>query len=90
MTTLGWSAFGSLITKILAQSNSLSEALCYTNVAIAVCAVVAALLAIKGLMQHQKRRAETEETPQNFRVLAAQARFVDTRTRFLGLAERFS
>lgn len=94
MTTLGWSAFGSLTTKVLAQSGSFSEALSYTNVAIAVSAAVAALLVFAGLTQPGKCGDGKDQTqpssPGDFRALATQARFADTRARLLDLAERFS
>jgi hypothetical protein len=94
MTTVGWSALGGLVTKVLAESSSLTETLCYTNVAIAVCGAVAALLVIAD-SRHKKEAYEgrdknADNLVENCRTLAEQARFADSRARLLGLSERLS
>ena len=96
MTTLGWSAFGSLILQTSAQANTLLEALSYTNVAIAVCAVVAGLVLLNGPghrgetrdTEHAKTRGD--DAAEDLRALARQLRCAESRARLLSLAERLN
>ena len=59
MTMLGWSALGNLSVKVLAHSSSLTEILSYTNMAIAVCGAVTALIVLAG-SRHREDAGETE------------------------------
>jgi hypothetical protein len=90
MTTLGWSALGSLITKVIAQSATLPETLSYTTAAIAVCGIFAAVLAAPRLKDSEEAHHKTDDDVEMLKQLAAQARFADTRVRLLGLADRFT
>ena len=44
MSTLGWTALGTLTTKVFAQAGTLTELFAYTTAAVAVCGGVAALM----------------------------------------------
>ena len=91
MTTLGWSALGSLAAKLLEQSASLSEMLTYMHVAVGVSGAVAALLAIsefKRQVEARDRHRILDTSAEQCRALASQARFAESRDRLLGLAER--
>jgi prophage DNA circulation protein len=94
MTTVGWSALGGLVTKVLAESSSLTETLCYSNVAIAVCGAVAALRIMSELRQIEEACEASDKNADNLvencRTLAEQVRFADSRARLLGLSERLS
>jgi hypothetical protein len=94
MTMLGWSAFGSLILELSSQSNTLHEALSYTNMGIALCGAVAALIVLAGSSANRTEgsgAARTEslnDAAENFRALATQVRCAESRARLLALAER--
>jgi len=95
MTTLGWSAFGSLILEVSSQSNTAYEALSNTNMAIAVCGAVAALIVLAGPGNRPEAHgaARTEglnDAVENFRALATQVRCAESRARLLALAERLN
>ena len=86
----GWSVVGGLITNLLAQS-SLTEALDYTNMAIAVCGAVAGLLAISDLKRGeggQESMKSLDVSAEKCQSLAEKARFAESRARLLRLAER--
>jgi len=90
MTMLGWSALGSLITKVITQSSSFSETLSYTSLALAVCAATSALLTLAASADRKepfRAKALDEEERERLRVLATQARFADSRVRLLSLTE---
>jgi len=94
MTTLGWSAFGSLIMEVASQSDTLYEALAFTNMAIAVCAVIAALIAVLGSAHGEDTGLSCNESPneegEDIRALAEEVRCAESRARLLSLAERFN
>jgi hypothetical protein len=91
MTTLGWSAFGSLTLHTSSQSGTMLEALCYVNLAIAVCTVVAALIVLTGPAAEGAVRPEADiddDDVQSLRTLAGQLRCSESRARVLALVER--
>ena len=88
MSMLGWSAFGSLVAKVVEQSASLAEVLTYTHLAIAVCGAVAGLLAISELKRRAEVRKHGDKGAYDCQVLATQLRFADSRDRLLRVVER--
>jgi hypothetical protein len=94
MTTVGWSALGSLIMEVLSESNTLYEGLAYTNVAIAVCCVIAALIVITrsdcGGEARPDRKVASDEAAKDIQALVEQVRCAESRARLLALAQRFN
>jgi hypothetical protein len=94
MTTLGWSALSSLILEVSSQSDTLFEALSFTNVAMAVCAVVTALILLADPRHREEAqgavnaRCRNDDAAENLRALAGQLRCAESRARLLSLAER--
>ena len=89
MTAIAWTALGALSTKIVAQSTALPEMLSYTNLAIAVCASIAALAALARQQFDAPLSGLAQDEAAMFRSLADEMRFAETRMRSLALAKRF-
>ena len=102
MTTVGWSALGSLILKVSSQSATLLEALSFTNVAIAVCTVVTVIVLLAGPGRREEARAPAyargtnDDTAENLRALEGQLRTAENLARLrviradFKIAERIS
>ena len=94
MTTLGWSALGSVILKVSSQAETLLEAFSFANVAITVCAVVTAIVLLASSEYRERARTTAyarrphDDTADNLRALAGQLRCAESRARLLMLAER--
>jgi hypothetical protein len=90
MAVTGWIAFGTLCTKVLAESSTLCDVMDYTTIAIGVCASCAALIAISKRMS-QAMLGDREVILGEIaalKSLAAEARFSDSRIRLSALAKR--
>ena len=91
---LGWSALSSLVLEVSAQSDDMVEALSFTNMAIAVCAVVAALIVFTrpelrdGHRNAAHKRCRNDDETESLRALAAQVRCAENRARLLSLANQ--
>jgi len=93
MTAIAWTAFGALSTTVTAHSGSLLEILNYSMTATAVCASLAALVALSGPGLDQRAEQSSDETIQNqieaLKLFADQTGFADSRIRLLTLSQRF-
>jgi hypothetical protein len=86
MAIVGWTAFGTLCTKLLAVANSWIEVQDYTALAIAVCASSAALIALSE--QRHRLVGMPNADAATLRLEAGQMLFPENRRRLLALAQR--
>jgi len=90
MAVIGWIAFGTLCTKVLAESSAVSDVLNYTTIAIGVCASCAALIAVSNRISEAKLSADEVLLGEVAAVksMAEETRFSESRSRLLALAKR--
>jgi hypothetical protein len=92
MALVGWTAFGTLSTKVITQAGSGPEILAYGALVIAVCATCAALIALAEIERTTREvladdRGNDPEADA-LRSAAAQMCFPENRLRLLTMAER--
>ncbi len=85
MAAVGWVAFGTLCTKVLAVASNWIDVQDYTVLAIAVCASSTALIALSG--RHRMVEAANYDAVA-LRSMADQMLFPENRRRLLALAQR--
>jgi hypothetical protein len=88
MAAIGWVAFGTLCTKVLAESSTAADVMNYTMMAIGVCSSCAALVAIANKSHESVVPVDPvlQSDIEAVKSLAAEARFSESRNRLLALA----
>jgi hypothetical protein len=90
MAAIGWTAFGTLCTKVLVESSTLSEVLNYTTVAIGVCASCSALIAVSSRVAQAILGLDPilQQQVATLKLMADQTPFAESRARLLSVAQR--
>ncbi|HTV89973.1 MAG TPA: hypothetical protein VME41_13245 [Stellaceae bacterium] len=90
MAAIGWIAFGTLCTKVLAESSTLSDVTNYTMMAIGVCASSAALITASTRISNVMSRRDEVLLTQvaAMKSMAEQTPFAESRARLLAAAQR--
>jgi hypothetical protein len=89
MAAIGWTAFGTLCTKVLAEASTPSDVVNYTMMAIGVCASCAALVTIANRFYEAKVNAIfLQSEVAAVKSMAEEMRFSENRVRLLALAQR--
>jgi hypothetical protein len=90
MAAIGWIAFGTLCTKVVAESGTLSDVMNYTTMAIGVYASCAALIAVSNRISRIKSGTDDVLLSEVAAVksMAEKTRFSESRIRLLALAKR--
>jgi hypothetical protein len=88
MAAIGWIAFGTLCTKVLAEASTASDVMNYTTMSIGICASCAALVTIANRLYKARFNAGVSQSEIiAVKSMAEEMRFSESRIRLLALAQ---